>query len=217
MSDALFSPEEVVSAGENKNIVVPFYSKIIARVDRLKEWFEFTPKFAYAMAASLVVIIIPLLFLLREPVPLSLQISMVAYQDTLSRSNQKAAVPITVNKGVTLSADDCIQLHFKASKDVYGYLIHQNSTWIFKKYFEGKLVAGQSYQFPEEGTNACLTGKPGKEIFYLITSETPLVNFDDKILPITNPTEPIPHSDVLQVIKSLFPQAIIETFDYSFN
>ena len=114
--EGLFSPEEVVSAGENKNIVVPFYSKIIARVDRLKEWFEFTPKFAYAMAASLVVIIIPLLFLLREPVPLSLQISMVAYQETLLRSDQKEAIPITVNKGVTLSADDCIRLHLKPVK-----------------------------------------------------------------------------------------------------
>jgi hypothetical protein len=163
-------------------------SKVLNMVDKVKSWSEF----------------------------LIMDLGMVVFSSALARSADEEVKPRHVENGVLLSTNDYFQLCFKSSEDVYGYILHQNSQGKINKYFEGKLNAEQIYHFPEGNVKACLTGQPGTEIFYLVTSKTILDNFDAITLSITS-SGSLFAEEFRDVLSKTFTSIFITSFHYKFK
>ncbi len=188
LAGALLSPEVAFEHVAGKIVAPSQVSKVMDLVDKLKSWGE-----------SLV-----------------MDLGMMVFTPVLARSADENMEQRQVENGAQLFTNDQIQLSFKSSEDVYGYLLHQNSQGKINKYFEGKLNAGQSYHFPEGDTKACLTGQPGTEIFYLVTSKTILDNFDAKMLSITSHGS-FTSDEFRNEISNVFPGIAVTTFNYTFK
>lgn len=144
-------------------------SRISHWLERFQQRFVMPPVRMLVPAAILILLLaIPAIHLMRQPVPFQVNMEMVVYQGhALTRSDDPETV-ITVQSGVTLSAQDCFQLQFTPTKDVYAYLLHQDFRGEIKQYFQGQLTKNTLYQFPEGDMRACFTEDVGTEVFYFV-------------------------------------------------
>lgn len=184
-------------------------------LDRLRDWL-FTPtRLVPAMIILLILVTVPTYYLLRDPVPFHVDMTMIAYKTApLTRSDQDKTV-LTLQSGATLSAQDCFQLQFTPTRDVYAYLLHQNTQGMITKYFQGPLVAGNIYQFPEGETRACFTEDSGDEVFYLVSFEERNEKFEEWVD--SRFGESFSEKKIAENVTHIFPDAGIEIMSYMYK
>ena len=178
--------------------------------DKLKSWLGRPVVLVPALAVILVMISVPLI--MRQQDPMHMDLEMLVYQThPLTRSDEPETV-ITKESGAVLSSHDCFQLLFTPTRDVYAYLLHQDTQGRVTKYFEGKLKKNQTRTFPDEASRACFTEESGSEVFFLVYFDEAVDSFEDltaRLSEIEGPLE--------QEILAEFSEAQIEQFILSYN
>ena len=179
-------------------------------LEKLKAWLGKPVVLVPALAALLIIITVPLLF--RQDDPLQLNMEMLVYKEqALTRSDESEST-VTVQSGAILSAKDCFQLYFTPTRDVYAYLLHQDTQGRVTKYFEGQLYKDQTRVFPDEDSRACLTEDSGSEVFYLVYFDDPVDGFDELTARLSNVEGQLEHE-----VRAKFTDAHIEQFIFSYK
>ncbi|WP_291323229.1 type III-E CRISPR-associated protein Csx30 [Desulfonatronospira sp.] len=179
--------------------------------DKLKSWLGKPVVLVPALAVILVMISVPLI--MRQQDPMHMDLEMLVYQahPLITRSDEPETV-ITKESGAVLSSQDCFQLLFTPTRDVYAYLLHQDTQGRVTKYFEGKLEKNQTRTFPDEDSRACFTEESGSEVFYLVYFDEAVDGFEGLAARLSEVEGPLE-----QEILDKFSDAQIEQFILSYN
>jgi hypothetical protein len=192
-------------------------SRISHWLEHFQKWFTMPPVRMLVPAAILILLLtIPVIHLMRQPVPFQVNMEMVVYQGhALTRSDDSETV-ITVQSGATLSAQDCFQLQFTPTKDVYAYLLHQNSSGEITQYFQGELIKDTVYQFPKGDMRACFTEIEGSEIFYLAYFEERRDDFE-KWLQEMKSEKKYHEKNVVDLMEEIFNGNNVDFFQFNYK
>ncbi len=179
-------------------------------IDKLKSWLGKPVILVPALAVLLIMISVPLI--MRQQDPMHMNLEMLVYEaQPLTRSDEAETV-ITKESGAVLSSQDCFQLLFTPTRDVYAYLLHQDTQGRVTKYFKGQLDKNQTRTFPDEDSRACFTEDSGLEIFYLVYFNDAVEGFYElppRLSEVEGPLE--------QEIQAEFSDAQIEKFIFSYK
>ena len=184
-------------------------------IDKLKSWLGKPAVLVPALVVLLIMISVPLIMRLHDPMHMNLE--MLVYQGhPLTRSDEAETV-VTKESGAALSSQDCFQLLFTSTRDVYAYLLHQDTQGRITKYFETQLIKDETYKFPEGDTRTCFTEDSGSEIFYLVYFDEAVNDFNQLVLRLSKVEDQIDPSQLRQEIQSQFLSAQIEQFIFSYK
>jgi hypothetical protein len=184
-------------------------------LEKLKAWLGKPVVFVSALAALLIAVSVPLLF--RQEDPMHINLEMLVYQaQPLTRSDEAETV-ITKESGLVLSSRDCFQLLFTPTRDIYAYLLHQDTGGKVTKYFEGQLYKDQTRVFPDEDSRACFTEDSGSEVFFLVYLDDAIDGFNELTYRLSKTDDLLDTDHFEQEIRAVFPNAKIEKFKFSYN
>ena len=184
-------------------------------LEKLKAWLGKPVVLVPALAVLLIIITAPLLF--RQDDPLQLNMEMLVYQEQALTRSDEAETVITKESGVVLSSRDCFQLLFTPTRDIYAYLLHQDTGERVTKYFEGQLYKDQTRVFPDEDSRACFTEDSGSEVFFLVYFDDAVDGFDELTYQLSKTDDLLDPDHFEQEIRAVFPNAQIKKFKFSYK
>jgi hypothetical protein len=184
-------------------------------IDKLKSWLGKPVVLVPALAVLLIMISVPLI--MRQQDLMHMNLEMLVYQTQPLTRSDEAETFITKESGAVLSSQDCFQLIFTPTRDVYAYLLHQETQGRITKYFEGQLNKDQTMVFPDEDSRACFTEDSGSEIFYLVYFDDAVDGFEESIAHLSKVEDTLDPDQFEQEVKNKFTSAQVEKFTFSYN
>jgi hypothetical protein len=146
-----------------------------------------------------------------------INLEMRVYQVLPLTRSDEAETVITAESGAVLSSKDCFQLLFTSTRDVYAYLLHQNAGGQITKYLEGPLYKDSIQIFPDEDSRVCFTADSGSEVFYLVYFDNAVDGFAELTSQMSNTDDVLDPVRFDQEIRTVFPNAQIEIFNFSYK
>jgi len=184
-------------------------------LEKLKAWLGKPIVLIPALAVFLIMISFPLI--MRQQDFMHMNFEMLVYKTQPLIHSDEAETVIARESGAVLSSQDCFQLLFTPTRDVYAYLLHQDTQGRVTKYFEGKLHKDQTRVFPDEESRDCFTEDSGSEVFYLVYFEDAADGFDELAYQLSKVEDPLDPGQFEQEVENKFPDALIEKFTFSYN
>jgi len=184
-------------------------------LEKLKAWLGNPIVLIPAVAAFLIVISVQ--FLLRQEDQMHINFEMRVYQVLPLTRSDEAETVITAESGAVLSSKDCFQLLFTPTRDVYAYLLHQDAGGQTTKYLEGPLHKDSTQIFPDKVSRSCFTADSGSEVFYLVYFDNAVDGFAELTSQMSNTDDVLDPVRFEQEIRTVFPNAQIEIFSFSYK
>jgi hypothetical protein len=185
-------------------------------IGKLKSWLGRPVVLVPALAVLLIMISVPLI--MRQQDLMHMNLEMLVYQTQPLTRSDEAETFITKEFGAVLSSKDCFQLLFTPTRDVYAYLLHQDTQGRVTKYFEGQLNKDQTMVFPDEDSRACYTEDSGSEIFYLVYFDEREKPFEDWLaMLLISDNKSYKDDDLIFEIEKIFSEVSIEVFKYFYE